>query len=226
MTTFYYDPTLDVHHRLPAMAALVTSLYAAPQEPVDARRLFDAAVVSGGLDRELDVPLRPNRMHASALVLSREWGLADLNERVSAAVEASYEPTWDRERGEFTWGMGLGEEHPRGQFNAFLAAAESAGPGAWERLSAAPLKPCPQVVGVDFPAVALSQAEWIDGALHLTVAPRHESPGDVTSFTIVGASADHGWAVQGSDRSSIEGSPDGLVVTTSVASATLRIVPS
>ena len=51
----------------------------------------------------------------------------------AAGAEASYEPTWDRERGEFTWGFGLGEEHPRGQFNAIMAAAEAVTPGAWTR---------------------------------------------------------------------------------------------
>ncbi len=48
--------------------------------------------------------------------------------RLAAAIEASYEPSWDMTRGEFTWGLGLDEPHPRGQFNAFLAAAEAGGP--------------------------------------------------------------------------------------------------
>ncbi|NCG38647.1 MAG: hypothetical protein GWP48_14135, partial [Actinobacteria bacterium] len=53
MTTLYYDPMLDVHHRLPAAAANVTSFYAAAQVPDEARRLWDAACVSAGYYGEL-----------------------------------------------------------------------------------------------------------------------------------------------------------------------------
>ena len=129
MTTFYYDPVVDVHHRLPVTAALTTSFYAAPQEPEDARRLFDAGCASIGFDREIEAPLRPSRAAGSSLLLAREWGLDDLEERLVGAIEASYEPTWDDASGEFTWGLRLDEPHPRGQFNAFLAAAEAAGSG-------------------------------------------------------------------------------------------------
>ena len=71
---------------------------------------------------------------------------------------------------------------PRGQFNAFLAAAEATGPGEWTRLSAAPLEPCPQLVDVDFPAMAFTRAEWVDGNLHLRLAPLHENTSVFTSF--------------------------------------------
>ena len=42
--TFYYDPLLDVHHRLPVMVAVINALYLAPQRPQEARRLFDAGL--------------------------------------------------------------------------------------------------------------------------------------------------------------------------------------
>ena len=70
-----------------------------------------------------------------------------------------------------------------------LAAAEAGGPGRWTRLSAAPLEPCPQVVDVDFPAVGLTQAEWVDGELRLRVRPLDEDPTEWTTFRIVGAPA-------------------------------------
>ncbi|MEM7321831.1 MAG: hypothetical protein AAF531_01995 [Actinomycetota bacterium] len=182
MTTLYYDPLLDVHHRLPVASAMTTSYYAAPQAPEDARRLFEGACRSMRLDGEPELPLRATRSYASALVLAREWGLTDLEDRLVAAIEASYEPTWDTERGEFTWGLGLNEPHPRGQYNAFLAAAEAAGPGRWTRLSEAPLERCPQVVDVDFPNVALTRAEWVGEALHVTLAPLVENPRATTTF--------------------------------------------
>ena len=169
---------------MPAAAALTTSYYAAPQVPEDAQRLFEAACASAGWHGEIPAPLRPGRGAGSSLVLAKEWGLTDLRDRLTEAIEHHYEPTWDRERAEFTYAMGLDEPHPRGQFNAFLAAAEAAGPGMWERLSAAPLESCPQVVGVDFPDMALSRAEWIDGNLHLGLAPKVEDPNRYTTFRI------------------------------------------
>ena len=113
-TTFYYDPVVDVHHRLPASAALTTSFYAAPQVPADARRLFEAGCAAAGYHTDLAAPLRPGRAPASSLLLAREWGMDTLAGRLSTAIEASFEPTWDRSTGEFTWGMGLDEQHPRG----------------------------------------------------------------------------------------------------------------
>lgn len=222
--TLYYDPLLDVHHRLPVASALTTAYYAAPQVPDDARRLFDAACTSAGLDGGLKLPLRPGRGYGSSLVLAREWGLDELEARLATAIEASWEPTWDAERGEFTWGLGLGEAHPRGQFNAFLAAAEAAGPGRWSRLSAAPLEPCPQVVGVDFPAVALSRAEWVDGALHLRVAPLEEDPRRRTTFQIVGAEP-RMWYLTGIDGATMDVTSSSVVVQVPLVSGDLEFTP-
>ena len=182
MTTLYYDPLLDVHHRLPVASAMTTSYYAAPQAKDDAKRLFEGACRSMGLDGDPSLPLRAGRGYGSALILAREWGMTDLEARLVNAIEASYEPTWDTELGEFTWGMGLDEPHPRGQFNAFLAAAEASGLGSWSRLSEAPLERCPQIIDVDFPNVALTRAEWIGEALHVTLAPRVENPRGWTTF--------------------------------------------
>jgi hypothetical protein len=187
MTTFYYDPVLGVHHRLPAALAALPAFYAATQVPDDARRLFEAACASAGWAEGTITGLTPNRLPGAALLLAREWEMHDLAERLADAIEVSYEPTWDSSTGEFTWRLGLDEPHPRGQLNAFLAAAEAAGPGRWTALSAAPLEPCPKVVDVDFPNMALSRAEWIDGNLHLRLAPLREEPGRSTSFRVVGA---------------------------------------
>ena len=202
MTTLYYDPVVDVHHRLPVSLAMTTSYYSTPQAPEDSKRLFEAACVSMGLTTAPPLPLRPSRAFSSALILAREWDQADLEQRLVDWIESSYEPTWDSATGEFTWGMGLDEPHPRGQFNAFLAAAEATGPGMWTRLSDAPLDPCPQIVGVDFPAVALSKAEWSDGELHLSLAPLVQDPGQTTKFRLVGAEATN-WTVIGVDGATV-----------------------
>lgn len=220
----YYDPQVDVHHRMPAAAALTTAYYAAPQVPGDARRLFDAACASAGLDGPLGLPLRAQRGYGSSLVLAREWGLTELEERLAAGIEASYEPTWDTELAEFTWGMGLDEPHPRGQFNAFLAAAEAAGPGMWTRLSAAPLDPCPQVVDVDFPAMAFSRAEWVDGILHLHLAPQREDPNVFTTFRIVGAEP-RMWYLTGLDGATMDTAGSSTVVRVPLVTADLEFAP-
>jgi hypothetical protein len=214
---------LDVHHRLPVFAALTTSFYAAPLVPDDARTLFDAGSSMLGWDHPLAVPLSANRGAGSSLLLAREWGLDDLAERLATAIEASYEPTWDTALGEFTWGMGLNEPHPRGQFNAFLAAAEAAGPGLWTRLSAAPLERCPQIVDVDFPAMAFSRAEWVDGNLLLRLAPLRDDRNVFTSFRIVGAEPRQ-WDVHGLDGVSLDLTTSGLTVRVPMIAADLQLL--
>ena len=164
-----------------------------------------------GLDRELSLPITASRGYGSSLVLAREWRLTELEERLVGAIEASYEPTWDPASGEFTWGLGLGETHPRGQFNAFLAAAEAAGPGRWERLSAAPIERQPQVVGVDFPNVALRTAEWQNGSLHLELDVHDEDPSSRTMFRIIGAEP-RIWELTGIDGASLEHTAQAVIV--------------
>lgn len=225
MTTLYYDPVVDVKHQLPVASALTTSFYAAAQEPEDARRLFLAAASSIGLDTDPELPLRPSRSFGAALVLAREWDLGELEERLVHAIEESYQPTWHEASGEFTWGMGLDEPHPRGQYNAFLAAAELAGSGRWEALSSAPLEPCPQVVGVDFPVMALDRAEWIGSSLHLGLAPLHEDPKIHTTFRVVGVEPRQ-WDVAGIDGAMVDAKADGLVVRVPLKKATMTFTPS
>jgi hypothetical protein len=224
-TTFYYDPVADVHLRLPATAALTTAFYAAPQVPADAQRLFAAGCATAGYDGDrIATPLRAGRAPASSLLLAREWGLDELAARLTAAIEASYEPTWHAARGEFTWGMGLDEPHPRGQFNAFLAAAEAGGPGRWRALSAAPLEPCPQVVDVDIPALVLTRAEWQNGALLLTLDPLDPDPSAWTEFRIVGAEP-RLWWLAGIDGATMDVHADCVVVRTPLVAGDLEFTP-
>lgn len=215
---------IDVHHRLPVSLALTTSFYAAPQEPADAQRLFTAAYQSIGLGSDPALPLRVGRGFPSALLLAREWGLTELEERVAAAIEASYEPRWDEATGEFTWGLGLDEPHPRGQFNAFLAAAEAGGAGRWTALSAAPIEPCPQIVDVDFPTLALNRAEWVDGALHLGLAPLREDPKKLTTFRLIGAEP-RLWYLSGIDGATMDTKADSTIITVPLVKAELQLTP-
>lgn len=208
-----------------AGGALTTAFYAAPQFPEDARRLLDGALSAVRWDRAIEGPVRPGRGLGSSLVLAREWGMTELDERLSAAAEAYYGPTWDLERREFTWTMGLDEDHPRGQFNAFMAAAEAAGEGRWSALAAGPVTPMPQIVGVDFPEMALRRAEWINGHLFVGLAPRHEDPSRRTSFRITGVEP-RMWELLGIDGASMDVTARDVLVRVPMVNADIEFVPS
>jgi hypothetical protein len=173
--TFYYDPTIDVHHRLPvSIGGLFPAYYLAAQEPADARALFSASLAEIGLVDPPDALSPPGpRGTALCIHLAREWGLHALADALTQAADTHFEPTWDRGRCEFTWGFGLDEEHPRGQHNAAMAAAEVMTEGAWWRLANTDARERfdqPSVTGVDFPDLTLTQAWWDAGRRHLVLA--------------------------------------------------------
>jgi hypothetical protein len=227
MVTLYYDPLLDVHHKLPVLVAVINALYLAPQRPDDARRLFDAGLDMIGALGDGPPNVIGERLTGIALLLAREWGVEDTAARLSAAAEMSYEPTWDRERGEHSWGFGLGEEHPRGQFNAIMAAAEAVTPRAWTELAHdAPPAPSAEVVGVDFPTVSLSQAAWVDGVLHVSTSPMNDTVvGAPTSWRVAGLDAPERWTARASGAVPVEKRIEAgvLVVDTVVGTHTYRV---
>lgn len=222
--TLYYDPLLDVHHKLPVMVAVINALYLAPQRPDEARQLFDAGVAMLGALGDGGPTVIGERSTGVALLLAREWEVDVSAERLSAGVEASYEPTWDRERGEFTFGFGLSEEHPRGQFNAIMAAAEAVTPGAWTALAnEVSDSPPGEVVGVDFPTVAFREAEWRDGQLHLCTSAMNASvAGEPTSWRVTALPDPARWSAEAEGDVPTETRVDGsgLVVDTVVGDHT------
>jgi len=226
VVTAYYDPILDIHHRLPTTFAMTYCFYLAPQVPDEARRLFDAAAASSGISEGKVVGEQNHRIQAIAWFLSREWDLDSLETTLRESIEAHYEPTWDRGRGEFTWALGLGEEHPRGQYNSFLAAAEAASPGAWSSISAARLPEQPGLVdGVDFPTVALAEARWDQGALRLRLHPQHDgTEATPTQFRVTGLEDATRWRLEGDGTASVDGAE--LIIDTTVRDHRLALVPS
>ena len=224
--TAYYDPILEVHHRLPVAFAMTYCFYLAPQVPDEARRLFDAAAASAGISSEGISDLTGHRINAMAWFLAREWGLDELEAAIRGALEANYEPTWDRARGEFSWGLGLGEAYPRGQYNGFLAAGEVVSAGAWARVSNAPLPTQPGLVeGVDFPTVALAEARWQQGQLHLRLHPQNEEArGQPTRFRVTGLDAPERWRAEGDAR--LSRAAGDLVVETTVRDQRLTLRPA
>ena len=90
--TAYYDPILDVHHRLPVTFAMTYCFYLAPQVPEEARRLFDAAAASGGISSEGIADLAGHRINAIAWFLSREWGLDGTSSSLGYAFPLASSP--------------------------------------------------------------------------------------------------------------------------------------
>ncbi len=186
-----------------AVAGLFPAFYLAPQRRDDARFLYEPAVERLGLGAPADRLALPGpRMTGLAIVLAREFGDLDLADRLLQAVDRLYEPTWDRDRGEFTWGFGLGEPHPRGQYNALMAAAEAMTESAWTRLfnDAHPQRfREPTVVGVEFPALTLRQAWWDAERQRLTLATSPQSEameGRTTSFQIENLDPAADWNIE------------------------------
>ena len=120
---------------------------------------------------ERAIPVLPDkRFNALAYALATEFGDEVARTRLAAFAESTLEPRWDG--GEFTWGFGLNEIHPRGQMNATLMVGEAGGEGAWSRIFNEPnLRKFdqPTVVGVDYPAVGISEAWYDEAARTLTV---------------------------------------------------------
>jgi hypothetical protein len=227
MVTFYYDPRLDVHHKLPVMVAVINALYLAPQRPEDARRLFDAGLDMLGALGDGPATVIGERLTGIGLLLAREWSADETAARLAAGAAASYQPTWDRERGELTWGFGLGEEHPRGQFNAIMAAAEAVTPGAWTALAnESPPAPSAEVVGVDFPTVSMRGAAWLDEVLHLSTSPMNAAVvGAPTLWRVTGLDEPARWTATapGDVPVTTRIEADDLVVDTVVGAHTYRV---
>ena len=190
--TLYYDPILRYDHRRGPESALMLAVYLAPQKPEVAELIFAAGAERLGWTT--DAPVREPRGNPRftlwGLILAREFGDAAIYDKLAAHCEAHHEPTWEAATGEFTWGFGLNEPHPRGQFNATRMMAEPLFEGVWRRLFNAPnLRKFsePTVYGVDFPTVCLSQACYDAARGQLVVATDAGLPraaGQPTTFRV------------------------------------------
>ena len=194
--TMYYDPILGIHmpsDHEPFQKFGIAQLIQASR-PDDARVLVEAAFDGLGW-REgapITTPGGNPREVIYGMIYAREYGDEGLHGRLKAYAEERFEPAWDDATGEFHWGFGLDEPHPRGQFNAIAALAETMTEGAWERLFREPnLRKFiePTVTGVDFPRVCLSQAVYDVDRRRLIVATDGGAPGaagEPTSFRVSG----------------------------------------
>jgi hypothetical protein len=124
------------------------------------------------------------------LSLAYQLGDAETEAALRAHVQAKYEPTWDRQAGEFYYGCRLGEPIPRGQYNAHLMLSEVGGPGGWQRIVNEPSTRRfeePTICGVDYPLVGLSEAYYDAGRRTLFLQPYAATPaaaGGLTRFRV------------------------------------------
>ena len=173
----YYDPIVDEHVGHGPMGILIPAWYLAPQKPAVAVAGWQMAEAISGVAGDgpitgLDDPARATML----LQIAGEFADPEVKRRLWNAAEAHIEPRWDRESGEFTLGFGLGEPHPRGQWNARTMAGWVCTPGAWSRIFNEPNLVKfeePAVEGVDFPRIALSEARWDGSSLHLAAHPQN-----------------------------------------------------
>jgi hypothetical protein len=199
LLTQYYDPLIDHNHRIPAAGGLGLSFQLAGQKRTEAQRLFEAAAADWGWTNHAPVrngPIDPRtaqpilRAIIVGMTLAKEFGNETIYAKLKTHAEAHFEPTWNAGTGEFTWGFGLNEPHPRGQYNAAMATAEANSEGGWWRIFNDPTLrkfTDPTVYGVNFPTVCLSQAWYDVERKHLIVATDTGIPsavGQPTSFRV------------------------------------------
>jgi hypothetical protein len=151
--------------------------------------------------------------------LTGEFADASTKARIWAAADEHVEPTWDHDDGEFTLGFGLGEEHPRGQWNARAMAGWVCTTGAWSDLFNRPNLAKfdqPTVVDVDFPRVAMSTAHWDGTGLSLAASPQNASVrGSRTTVGLVNLSGAAGsWVLIRPDGEAVQIADDGTVELT------------
>jgi hypothetical protein len=186
----YYDPIIDHVHSGGPMGGVLTALYLSPQRRDISYRFYDfVARILGLRDPNREIPVLPDRRgNAIGYALATEFGDDAARKRINELADRAFEPTWTD--GEFTWGFGLNEPHPRGQMNATMMVGEAGSEGAWWRIFNEPnLKKFeqPTVVGVDFPAVAMSEAYYDEATrtLQLTMEIADDAPrGSDTWFRI------------------------------------------
>ena len=196
----YYDPVVDEHVAHGAVGIIAPTWYFAPQKHEVALAGWQTAAMVHDVFGDGPVTGLADPARATTLLqMSGEFADRETKDRIWTAAEHYIEPTWDRERGEFTLGFGFNEAHPRGQMNARAMAGWVCTPGAWARIFNAPNLDKfdqPTVHGVDFPAFALSQAYWDGDALHLAVQPQNATAKRrTTSLKITNIASTAGWVL-------------------------------
>jgi len=202
----YYDPVVDEHVGRGPMGIIAPAWYFAPQRPDVAQMGWQTmAAMTGLLDGGPIAGLDDPGTAVMLLQLAGEFADERTKARLWEAAEHHIEPTWDQERGEFTLGLKLNEQYPRGQWNARGMAGWVCTTGAWSRIFNEPNLGKfsePTVEGVDFPRIALSEARWDGHALHLAAHPQSDAvTGSWTQMRISNLPVGGRWQLTGAQGS-------------------------
>ena len=109
--TMYYDPFIPCHHSgdHEAMIKLGPAQFILPYMPDDARILFDSGIEQLGWRRPGEIEMGDSQFNvfdsSYAMFLAKEFGDTTLHAKVKGFVEATSQPKWDEDRGEFWWGL-------------------------------------------------------------------------------------------------------------------------
>ncbi len=169
----YRDPIVGFDHRPPIALGWVWWAFWLMPLDLEQARSFLEVVKRHFLVKKPDgsafIQMAPGAnlddvcMTLRVLTLAHQIGDNELVRMLRTQVEANYEPTWDRQAGEFFYGFRLGEAIPRGQYNSHVMLSEVGEPGGWWRLfneSSVRRFEEPTVCGVDYPRVGLSEAHY------------------------------------------------------------------
>ncbi len=196
----YYDPVEDEHVKIGSMGVALPAWYLAPQNHEIAMAGWNiaadfAGVQTGGKITGLEDPDGATLL----LQLAGEFADPDTKQRLWESADETIEPTWDKTAGEFTLGLGLEEDHPRGQLNARIMAGWVCTKGAWSRIFNEPNLSKfnePTLEGVDFPKFALTEARWDGSKLHVAAQGQNSDfAGTRTTFKLVNIDSMANWQV-------------------------------
>jgi hypothetical protein len=216
----YYDPVVDEHVGRGPMGLIAPAWYFAPQRNSVAEVGWATVVAASGvMSGVINPEFRAADRLTFLLQLSGEFADPETKQHIWSVAEEYIEPNWDKENGEFTLGLGLNEPYPRGQLNARIMAGWSCKQGAWSRIFNKPNLTKfeePTIIGVDFPSVALSVAQWDGKAMHLAAhAQNAQTFGTETTVQMINVPSSKGWSiVQGSGaRATLTDEGDSITIT-------------
>jgi hypothetical protein len=171
---FFYDPlektVFRLYDEMSAYASLCITPYVYPQHKELGTLLYETSVRQLGWNdpKKPVFEFHPDpRWGLIGLLMARELGDHETEDRLRTLAEREYEPRFFGENADyFGWWFHNGEEWPRGQLAALAMLCEVGAPGAWTRVFDQPnLRKFdePTLEGVAFPQLGVAQA-WNDSA--------------------------------------------------------------
>ncbi len=202
----YYDPVVDEHVGRGPMGIITPVWYFAPQKREIAQIGWDTASDFYGVEgTERITGLEDPAKATMLLQLAGEFCDKSTKNRLWEQAEEHLQPQFDSVSGEFTFGLGLDEPYPRGQWNARIMAGWVCERGDWSKIFNHPnfaKYSEPTIEGVDFPEIALREAWWDGDKLYLTAQSKNPlRVNDFTEMRLINVSLSEKWVLETIDGS-------------------------